>query len=78
MGRIVIAGPAVPFIMDAYRSGGRIVAQVLPTSARALEESQPTAYQKAIGGIFAGRADVIWFTKEDERFTMVPLDHPVR
>ena len=71
--RIVIAGPAVPFMMDAYRSGGRIVAQVLPASVRTLELLQPSAYQEAIAGVFAGRADVIWFTKEDERFTMVPL-----
>jgi hypothetical protein len=78
MERIVVAGPAVPFIMDAYRSGGRIVAQVLPGSARALEELQPSAYQEAIVGMFTGRADVIWFTKEDERFTMVPLGRVVR
>jgi hypothetical protein len=64
--RVVIIGPALPFVADIYRTGGRIVAQVLPRSSELVAHLPSTTQRELVDRLFAGQADLAWFTKPDE------------
>jgi hypothetical protein len=74
--RIVVVGSALPFVQDAYRLGGHIVAQVLPASADVLAKRPVAAQDDVMRRLFAGKADVAWLTHADETFRIVPIAPP--
>jgi len=74
--RIVVVGHAIPVVADAYRLGGRIVAQVLPLSAPKIDSLSKAQQRQLVNQLFAGRADVAWFSSESGAFRMVPIDQP--
>ena len=76
--RIGIVGPALPHLADAWRVGGRIVAQVPPASAEALSRLPAERVRAFLVAAFAGRADAAWVNTGGDAFQMLEVDGPVR
>ncbi|MEO6447237.1 MAG: hypothetical protein ABIZ91_00750 [Gemmatimonadaceae bacterium] len=71
---IVVAGEAFPLVAHARAIGARIVAQVLPASARTLATLSPVERQRVLREAGAGRADVAWEMRSDGRIAITPLN----
>jgi hypothetical protein len=72
--RIAVVGLALPLVTDAYRAGGRIVAQIPPRSAGSFERLPAERQASLLGELFAGKADVVWLSSggNDLRMLAVP------
>lgn len=71
--RVVVIGPALPVEANIFWVGGRIVAQVPPRTAAALDALPADRERDMIRQLFAGRADALWLTAADGAFRIVPI-----
>jgi len=71
--RIVVIGPALPVEANIFWIGGRIVAQVPPGTATALDALPGSRARDLVRHLFAGRADAFWLTTADGAFQIVPI-----
>lgn len=74
--RIAVVGPALPHLTDAWRVGGRIVAQIPPASAEALARMPSDRVRTLLSAVFAGRAGVVWVHTGGQSFRMLRVDDP--
>jgi hypothetical protein len=70
--RIVVIGAGLPLLTEAWRIGGRIVAQIPPESAGSVTRLPPAEQSRLVGQLLNGEFDMIWFSAGTPPPTAMP------
>jgi tartrate dehydratase beta subunit/fumarate hydratase class I family protein len=70
---VVIIGPAVPVVSDAWYFGVRVVAQIPPASAERVRSWTPEKQRELLAALGQGPGEVAWLSKADGSFQMAPI-----
>lgn len=71
--QVVVIGPAIPVVSDAWYFGARIVAQVPPASADRVRSWTPAKQRELLAALGQGPGDLAWLSKADGSFQMAPI-----
>ncbi|MBL0179237.1 MAG: hypothetical protein IPP98_08960 [Gemmatimonadetes bacterium] len=70
---IVVVGPAIPVVSDAWLFGARIVAQIPPGSASRIRAWTPAQQREMLRLLGRGDGDVAWMTATNGSILMAPI-----
>jgi hypothetical protein len=76
--QIVVIGPAIPVVSDAWYFGSRIVAQVPPASADRVRTWTPAKQRELLAALGQGPGEVAWLSNADGSFQMAPIPRSAR
>jgi len=71
--QVVIIGPAIPVVSEAWYFGARIVAQIPPASAERVRSWTPEKQRELLAALGQGPGEVAWLSKADGSFQMAPI-----
>lgn len=69
--RVVVVGPALPLVVDAWRAGTRIIGQIPPRSLAALGTLSPERQVLLLRELFGTQADVAWVSQGSDAFRVL-------
>lgn len=75
---VVVVGPAIPVVSDAWLFGARIVAQIPPGSAARIRNWTPAQQREMLGLLGQGDGDVAWMTATNGSILMAPIVRSTR
>lgn len=70
---IVVIGPAIPVVSDAWLFGARIVSQIPPGSAARIRAWTPVQQREMLGLLGQGEGDVAWMSATNGSILMAPI-----
>lgn len=70
---IVVIGPAIPVLSDAWLFGARIVSQIPPGSAARIRGWTPVQQREMLGLLGQGEGDVAWMSATNGSILMAPI-----
>lgn len=70
---IVVIGPAIPVVSDAWLFGARIVAQIPPGSAARIRAWSPAQQREMLTLLGQGEGDVAWMSATNGSILMAPI-----
>ncbi len=71
--QIVVIGPVIPVVSEAWLFGGRIVAQIPPASADRVRSWPPEQQRELLARLGQGPGEIAWLSKGDGSFQMAPI-----
>lgn len=71
--QVVVIGPAIPVVSDAWYFGARVVAQIPPASADRVRSWTPAKQRELLAALGRGPGEVAWLSKADGSFQMAPI-----
>jgi hypothetical protein len=70
---VVVVGPAIPVVSDAWLFGARIVAQIPPGSAERVRRWSPAQQREMLELLGQGEGDVVWMSATNGSILMAPI-----
>lgn len=71
--QVVVIGPAIPVVSDAWYFGARVVAQIPPASADRIRSWPPAKQRELLSALGQGPGEVAWLSKADGSFQMASI-----